>query len=159
MPDFFDEILSPEEDYYEEGYASGLADGEKAGRTEGRIFGLERGFQKFLNLGRLQGRCSVWNTRTSSVSSTVPPDNVRITNPRVQKNIGALALLLTNPPFKNDEESVEEVEETLKRGKAKVKVLERMLGEKEETRNDATEENGEQNIEDLGKGMRTISDL
>jgi hypothetical protein len=68
-------------------------------------------------------------------------------------------LLLTNPPFKNDEESVEEVEETLKRGKAKVKVLERMLGEKEETRNDATEENGEQNIEDLGKGVGTISDL
>jgi hypothetical protein len=68
-----------------------------------------------------------------------------------------LALLLTNPPFKNTEESVEEVEETLKRGRAKAKVLERMLGEKDEGRE--VQNDGEQNIEDLGKGTQTIADL
>jgi hypothetical protein len=67
-------------------------------------------------------------------------------------------LLLTNPPFKNDEDSVEEVEETLKRGRAKVKMLERMLGEKSEDAGEKKKEDGEQSIEDLGKG-RTIADL
>ncbi len=58
-------------------------------------------------------------------------------------------MLLTNPPFKNDEESVEEVEETLKRGRAKAKVLERMLGEKDRTGGaGGAAENGEASIED-----------
>lgn len=85
----------------------------------------------------------------------------RIENARAQKNIQALALLLTNPPFKNDEESVEEVEETLKRGRAKAKVLERMLGEKEDVGDNARENDGsgEQNIEDLGRNTKTIADL
>ena len=43
-----------------------------------------------------------------------------------------MELVLMHPPFRNEEEEVEEVEETLKRAKAKVKVLERMLGEKGE---------------------------
>ena len=140
--------------FYAEGHALGVADSEVAGRTEGRIFGLEKGFQKFLELGRLQGRCAVWGAR-----HTMPPEKPAvIANARAEKNIRALSLLLTNPPFKNDEESVEEVEETLKLGRAKVKVLERMLDEKEvslrEDRN-----TGEQNIEDLGMGTATIADL
>lgn len=66
------------------------------------------------------------------------PGELKIENPRAQKNVQQLELLLMHPPFKNEEEEVEEVEETLKRGRAKVKVLERMLGEKGET-----EERGE----------------
>lgn len=165
MSDFFDGLLSLEEEYlspayplyvltnthcsfYTEGQLLGQRDGETAGRTEGRAFGLEKGFQKFAELGRLQGRCSVWSARTSTNS---------IANPRAVKNIQALELLLTHPPFKNDEESVEEVDETLKRSRAKAKVLERMLGEKEAgIKVDVAD--GEQNIEDLGKG-KTIADL
>lgn len=60
------------------------------------------------------------------------PKNLRIKNPRACKQIESLAILLTNPPFKNDEESVEEVEETLKKGRGKGKVLMNMLGEKGE---------------------------
>jgi hypothetical protein len=135
----------------------GVADGVVAGRTEGRIFGLEKGFEKFAELGRLQGRCSVWQARISPDSAPASMA-AKITNARAQKNIEALALLLTYPPFKNDEESVEEVEETLKRGRAKVKVLERMLGEKENTAEERRDDDGEQNIEDLGKG-KTIADL
>ena len=80
-------------------------------------------------------------------------------NPRAVKNVQALALLLTHPPFNNDEESVEEVDETLKRGRAKAKVLERMLGEKDIPREEGKDAGGEQNIEDLGKGTKTIVDL
>ncbi|CCX32112.1 hypothetical protein FPQ18DRAFT_346818 [Pyronema domesticum] len=152
--DFFDGLLTLEEDFYAEGLALGRSDGELAGRTEGRVFGLEKGFDKFLELGKLQGRCSVWNARSDSSLDT----SIQISNPRAQKNIEALALLLTNPPFKNDEDSVEEVEETLKRGRAKVKMLERMLGEKSEDAGEKKKEDGEQSIEDLGKG-RTIADL
>ncbi|KAF8252317.1 DUF1715-domain-containing protein [Wilcoxina mikolae CBS 423.85] len=158
MTDFFDGLLSLEEDFYAEGHALGLADGEKAGRTEGRTFGLEKGFQKFSELGRLQGRCSVWNARIAPATNS-PAEGAIITNTRAQKNIQALSLLLTNPPFKNTEEAVEEVEETLKHGRAKVKVLERMLGEKDGARELEVQNIGEQNIEDLGRGTQTIADL
>jgi len=99
----------------------------------------------------------VWSARASLPSG----GRGRIDNSRARKNIQALALLLTNPPFKNDEESVEEVEETLKRGRAKVKVLERMLGEKEDAQGGVREDGaaGEQNIEDLATMGKTIADL
>ena len=84
----------------------------------------------------------------------------KITNTRARKNIQALSLVLTHPPFKNDEESVEEVEETLKRGRAKAKVLERMLGEKDASSTDGRgNDGGEQSIEVLGKKQKTIADL
>jgi hypothetical protein len=40
-----------------------MADGLAAGRAEGRQLGLERGFQKFVESGRLQGRAIVWANR------------------------------------------------------------------------------------------------
>ncbi|CAZ84392.1 unnamed protein product [Tuber melanosporum] len=166
MVDFFDPLLSLEEDYYQEGYAHGLADGEKVGRIEGRVFGLEKGFEKFLELGKLQGRCSVWKARlkplhTPSVTPITAPhgaeNNFQITNPRAQRQIESLALLLTHPPFKNDGQSVEEVEETLKRGKGKGKVLMNMLNEKDE-QNDGKAggavASAEESIEDAGRGAR-----
>ncbi|KAG0636868.1 hypothetical protein HOY80DRAFT_925126 [Tuber brumale] len=164
MADIFDPLLSLEEDYYQEGYAHGLADGEKVGRIEGRVFGLEKGFEKFLELGKLQGRCSVWKARlkpldipsvTPTTASYGTENNFQITNPRAQRQIESLALLLTHPPFKNDEQSVEEVEETLKRGKGKGKVLMNMLNEKDE-QNDgkagSAVAGAEESIEDAGRG-------
>jgi hypothetical protein len=152
--------------FYNEGYVSGCADGERAGRAEGRIFGMEKGFEKFVDLGLLQGRCSVWKARLGSISGESGkggvPKEAAITSTRNRNNIEALSLLLTNPPFKNDEISVEEVEEMLKMGRAKAKVLERNLGDK----GVATGKNqspspgdGEQNIEDLGKATKTILDM
>ncbi|PUU83013.1 hypothetical protein B9Z19DRAFT_1061319 [Tuber borchii] len=166
MTDIFDPLLSLEEDYYQEGYAHGLADGEKAGRIEGRVFGLEKGFERFLELGKLQGRCSVWKARikpldipaaTSTAASHSTANNFRITNPRAQRQIESLALLLTHPPFKNDEESVEEVEETLKRGKGKGKVLANMLNEKGDGEAGSATIGQEESIEDAGRGARGAS--
>lgn len=121
------------------------------------MFGLEKGFERFLELGRLQGRCSVWKARISysTIPSTTeegtgPVKGVHITSPRVQKQVKSLAILLTNPPFKNDEESVEEVEETLKRGRNKTKVLSNMLGEKEGVNVTKSRAVDEQSIEDAG---------
>ena len=119
-----------------------------------------------MELGKLQGRCSVWKARiklldtpaaTPTTTSHGTANNLQITNSRAQKQIESLALLLTHPPFKNDEESVEEVEETLKRGRGKGKVLANMLNEKGE-RNDGEASSAatgeEESIEDAGRGAR-----
>ncbi|KAH8153763.1 uncharacterized protein LAJ45_01530 [Morchella importuna] len=166
MADIFDSLLSLEEDFYQEGYALGVKDGEQAGRIEGRAFGLEKGFEKFLELGRLQGRCSVWKARIPPQSTAPPatvgyagkPNDIHITNSRVQKQTESLAVILTNPPFKNDEESVEEVDETLKRGRNKAKVLSNMLGEKDESGSMKVVVDDE-SIEDAGRGARGVGKI
>ena len=63
--DPFESLLSLEDEYYNEGHALGTADGKQAGHLEGRIFGLEKGFEKYLEMGRLQGRLIVWSSRLS----------------------------------------------------------------------------------------------
>jgi len=94
---------------------------------------------------------------TSTTLSHGTANNFQITNPRAQKQIKSLALLLTHPPFKNDEESVEEVEETLRRGKGKGKVLANMLNEKGEKNGGeagSAAAGGEESIEDAGRSAR-----
>lgn len=61
--DPFDSLFTLEETFYREGYELGLADGKRAGLIEGRLTGLERGFEKFAQMGRLHGKCVVWAGR------------------------------------------------------------------------------------------------
>lgn len=61
--DPFDSLFSLEETFYKEGYELGLADGKRAGLIEGRLTGLERGFEKFTQMGRLHGKCVIWAGR------------------------------------------------------------------------------------------------
>ncbi len=61
--DPFDVLLNLEQTFYNEGYAAGVADGERAGLIEGRIFGLEKGFEKYMRMGRLQGKAVIWAGR------------------------------------------------------------------------------------------------
>ncbi|KAF8462059.1 hypothetical protein BDZ91DRAFT_363804 [Kalaharituber pfeilii] len=135
--DMFDPLLLLEEAYYEEGYNDGLRDGEKAGLVEGRLFGLEKGFDKFVELGRLQGRVSVWKARIppesteNSQSHETRQSHCAITNPRIRKQIHQLENYVSSLSTANDEETVEEVAEALKRGKAKFKIITNMIGEKE----------------------------
>lgn len=71
--DVFADVLNLEDRYYKEGYDLGVADGSKSGRIEGRLFGLQKGFEKFLEMGKLNGRAAVWEARlpSSSTSSQV----------------------------------------------------------------------------------------
>lgn len=64
--DPFDSLFSLEETFYREGYELGLADGKRAGLIEGRLTGLERGFEKFAQMGRLHGKCVIWAGRLPS---------------------------------------------------------------------------------------------
>ena len=68
----FESLLGLEDQYYNEGYQLGNADGARAGHIEGRLFGLEKGFEKYLEMGRLQGKSVVWVDRlpTSQVQGT-----------------------------------------------------------------------------------------
>ena len=61
--DLFDDILGLEDRFYDEGYKLGVADGTQAGHIEGRLFGLEKGFEKYVSMGKLHGRTSVWASR------------------------------------------------------------------------------------------------
>ncbi|KAK5112182.1 hypothetical protein LTR85_011615 [Meristemomyces frigidus] len=61
--DIFDPLLSLEDQYYTEGHTLGVADGSRSGRIEGRLFGLEKGFDKAMAMGKLHGRAQVWSAR------------------------------------------------------------------------------------------------
>jgi len=61
--DPFDDILNLEEEYYKQGYEEGLKDGAEAGRIEGYSLGLRKGFEKFVEAGRLQSKAVVWANR------------------------------------------------------------------------------------------------
>jgi hypothetical protein len=61
--DILSPALSLEESYYASGFALGKADGARAGLIDGRRFGLEKGFEKFANMGRIHGRAIVWGSR------------------------------------------------------------------------------------------------
>ncbi|KAI6092220.1 DUF1715-domain-containing protein [Hypoxylon rubiginosum] len=63
----FDDVFNLEEKYYKEGYDEGYRDGAQAGIIEGRSVGLKKGFEKFLEAGRLQGRAIVWANRIPSM--------------------------------------------------------------------------------------------
>ncbi|KAI1739013.1 DUF1715-domain-containing protein [Xylaria scruposa] len=61
--DPFDDLLNLEEEYYREGYEEGVRDGVESGRIEGYSLGLRKGFEKFVEAGRLQSKTVVWANR------------------------------------------------------------------------------------------------
>lgn len=63
--DLLDGPLDIEEQFYREGLDLGVADGATAGYTEGSVFGVEKGFEKFFELGRLYGKALVWAQRAA----------------------------------------------------------------------------------------------
>lgn len=134
--DPFDSLLNLEEDFYNEGYQLGVADGARAGYLEGRAFGIEKGFEKFRAMARIYGRASVWASRMAhtptrgdtDVESTLSP---LPNNPRLEKHIQTL-LALVDPSslsMENEEDAVSQFDDRLNRAKAKVKLIEKLIGE------------------------------
>nr|OQO29582.1 hypothetical protein B0A51_03663 [Rachicladosporium sp. CCFEE 5018] len=141
--DPFAPLLSLEFSFYDEGYALGHAEGSTSGRIEGRLFGLSRGFEKFEDMGRLQGQALAWSARLHQSSATQPV----IGNEEVQRESHLLRELKggerTRKQVKrlldvtdveavstvNDEDGVADFDERLKEGKAKRVVIERIFGE------------------------------
>jgi hypothetical protein len=158
---FLDSLLDLEEQFYNEGYDLGVSDGAHAGYTEGAVFAVEKGFEKFIEMGRLYGKALVWAQRLADSSaskkldrgnetkngSTLPQPEVSLDpaacremegfppGSRLAKNINTL-LELADPAslvMQNTEEAVTDVDERLKGATIKAKLIQRSLGEREDT--------------------------
>ncbi|KAH0372313.1 DUF1715-domain-containing protein, partial [Aureobasidium melanogenum] len=135
QPDDFDSLFNLEEEYYAEGYNLGVADGSRAGRIEGRLFGLEKGFEKFAAMGNLAGRNAVWEARISDQDSATEQSEFKLPKlsggARLQKHLQTLFALTEAESLstENNEDSVSDFDDRLKRAEGKVKVIEKLVSE------------------------------
>lgn len=162
-----DPLLDLEEKLYKEGYDLGVSDGIESGYTEGSVFAVEKGFEKFLEIGRLYGKALVWAHRlvdSDPSQNRVIGDKTKEECPapngkaieglyfssgpsafsgmpsfpqssRLAKNIYIL-LELVDPAtlaMENTEDAVSDTEERLKGALIKAKLIQRVLGEREDT--------------------------
>ena len=152
--DPFDTVLTLEDQFYQEGYALGIADGHRAGLIEGRAFGLEKGFEKYLTMGKAHGRAEVWAGRLPSTQKEVvasqdvaalPPTEESGTSmaagaskvpklpasARLEAHVRTLYALteVGSLSTANSEDSVAEFDDRMKRAEGKIKVIERITGE------------------------------
>lgn len=67
--DPLDDLLSLETTFYNEGFEAGVADSAHAGLIEGKLFGIEKGYEKALEIGRVHGRALLWQRRLESDGS------------------------------------------------------------------------------------------
>lgn len=152
--DPFDTLLTLESQYHAEGRTLGIAEGSVSGRIEGRVFGLEKSFEKFIELGRLGGRAAVWNARLpdhgtgSSVSSPQQlevskdePDPSKLGllpgsgSERLVRHVRRLVELTDAEDVsrENSEEGVQDFDDRLREAKAKAVLIERLVGEGKES--------------------------
>ena len=151
--DPLDAVLDLEEEFFQEGYKLGLADGERAGRIEGRAFGLEKGFEKYIAMGRLHGKAQVWAGTPNDMDETnkVQETTHEVNDPSFQHHVRELSgassqvsvtpsnarlpshvrtlFALTEPSslsVENTEDSVSDFDHRLKRAEGKVKVIEKL---------------------------------
>ncbi|KAL4975486.1 hypothetical protein BDW66DRAFT_67972 [Aspergillus desertorum] len=176
-------LLDLEEDFYKEGFNLGAADGIGAGYTEGSVFAVEKGFEKFIELGKLYGKALVWAQRLTDMKENThetPPNRETITelseegntlrpsvckgmahfphSPRLAKNLDTL-LELVDPaslPMENTEEAVTDVDERLKGAFIKAKLIQRAFGENEDMSDIHPDTKGGQAS---GDGTGSIEDL
>ncbi|EFZ01913.1 essential protein Yae1 [Metarhizium robertsii] len=143
-PDPFDDVLNLEDNFYQRGYSQGLADGEKAGRMEGRSFGMQQGFDKFLESGRLASRAIVWANRIPPRAKQSPAEGGGCSdtqedkktcalpslpnNARLEKNVRMVYSLVEPDTLstENTDEAVQDFDDRVKRAQGKAKVVERM---------------------------------
>ncbi|KAJ5855773.1 Essential protein Yae1 N-terminal [Penicillium soppii] len=150
-----DSLLDLEEQFYNEGFRLGTVDGAETGYTEGSVFAVEKGFEKFVEMGRLYGKALVWAQRLelkSSDSTTAQPANTTddiSLDPSICKDMPSLPahstrlvrnlhtlLELVDPAtldMSNTEEAVNDVDERLKGAATKTKLIQRAMGEREES--------------------------
>ena len=153
--DPFDDLLGLEDDFYKEGFEAGVNDSGHAGLIEGKLFGIEKGYEKALEIGKARGRALVWQQRlqdggnssaaklsSSSTPRLTPTSDKDLTtsiaellplpsNARLKKHIEILSSL-TDPmtiPKDNSDESVSEVDERITKIRARIKMISNLVGE------------------------------
>jgi hypothetical protein len=150
--DPFDNLLELENEYYQEGYDAGVADSKYAGMIEGKVFGIEKGYEKATELGKINGRALIWQERyksklpgpeglqvsqQSSISeSSALADIIRglprlSDTTRLQKHVESLLSASdgSNIAKDNSDDAVTDFDEKIARSKAKAKVIANITGE------------------------------
>lgn len=143
----FDSLLDLETYHYDLGHAAGLRDGLAVGGAEARLFGLEQAFARFATMGALAARCRIWTARCKSAGlddndhkDAMPNTAVSTTWPslcapaRLAQHLTTLHALtdLRTLGATNEDADVGDFDERLRRAQAKVKIIQRPLGEEHE---------------------------
>ncbi|KAJ5297968.1 hypothetical protein PENANT_c012G00283 [Penicillium antarcticum] len=173
-----DSLLDLEEEFYNEGYELGTADGAESGYTEGSVFAVEKGFEKFVEMGRLYGKALVWAQRLEQKQSSAKPssqadsasDSLSL-DPSICKDMPSLPphstrlarnlqtiLELVDPAtldMSNTEEAVNDVDERLKGAATKAKLIQRAMGERE----DSGAQADAKDMQASGDGSGSIEDI
>ncbi|EKD13901.1 DUF1715 domain-containing protein [Drepanopeziza brunnea f. sp. 'multigermtubi' MB_m1] len=173
--DSFDEVLGLEEQFYNAGFQQGMVDGVKAGRIEGRTFGLEKGFEKYMESGKLYGKSIIWANRIPRLEkdnlkedgsapqfggqATSFPLGGRQTHPRsldplpanhrLENHVKVLHALAESESLstENTEDAVSDFDDRLKRAQGKAKIIEKISGERNPgTGNDVPETRNTSNV-------------
>jgi hypothetical protein len=180
--DIFDSLFHLEDSYYNDGYRLGVEDGSRAGRIEGRVFGLEKGFEKFVDMGQLNGRACVWAARMpqktanegndveqSSVNHiqdeevkprSTPKDLAQLVslpaNVRLGKHISTLYALSEAESLstENTEDAVSEFDDRFKRAKSKAKIVENIIKERSVDLNAKEAENSKSKTGSQDRGVK-----
>lgn len=142
LDDPFDAALHVESSFHDAGYNQGLEHGAQAGLAEGRAFGMQKGFEKFLECGRLASRSIVWANRLPSAvdgsgaavgsaseatTRSLPPVP---NNARLEKNISTLYGFVDPKMLskENSDAAVQDFDDRMKRAEGKVRLIERVVG-------------------------------
>lgn len=178
-------LLDLEEEFYKEGYDLGAADGAQAGYAEGSVFAVEKGFEKFIELGRLYGKALVWSQRQAEPGPSKTRELFQVESQlfsekedallepptckempsfppssRLAKNIDTL-LELVDPAsllMQNTEEAVTDVDERVKGAIIKAKLIQRALGEREDP-SDIHPDARDSQTQNSGDGTGSIEDI
>jgi hypothetical protein len=117
--------------YYKQGYEEGYADGLETGPEEGYEFGHQVSFQRFLPLGIILGRCTVWKQHVLA-SKSIPPSLTEAKKTRVIKQIGLLENMIASVDKENEsEENHGKFDEMKIRIMSKCRVVESLMGEEQ----------------------------
>jgi len=138
--------------YYKEGYDEGYADGLKTGPKEGYEFGHEVSFQRFLPLGIILGRCTIWKHILESTSAS--PALTEAKKTRAIRQIGLLESMIENLDKENEsEENHGKFEEMKIKIMSKCRVLESLMGEEQGKKSRIAPIQGEEDPISLAKRM------
>jgi len=138
--------------FYKEGYEEGYADGLKSGPEEGHEFGHELAFQKFLPLGIILGRCTVWK-RSLAPDSLYPATVSDAKKARALKQIEVLESMILGMDRHNESEAEHGTFDQLKTKIInKSRVVESLMGE-EHSRQEHGNDTGQEDRIALAKRM------
>lgn len=140
--DPFDSLLNLESTYESQGYADGLRDGKDQAHISAKLFGIEKAFEKYVNMSRLRWRAECLAAEhgvpiapaedsdgaadgASSVSGGAEKPASRL-----QKHVATLLAFTSAKTMdcSNTDVAIGDFDERLRRAQAKVKVIERLTG-------------------------------